>query len=196
MSDYEYIHHLLHDDPNTSTAAAATIAFVLARTGGNPLVPGSISWPLEFSGDMGFRPDGIGNDLVDFSTTGSGIFVDGTQIPGVPPIATIDSGGFTNFAVNDSDPGHESGPTVGIVNRGANESLQVADGTGAELIVGPLTSGTVGFLIGRALSAPPDTDLQDSQFVLWLDDTPGLTFLNIKAKDSAGTVRTATIALT
>jgi hypothetical protein len=42
---------------------------------------------------------------------------------------------------------------------------------------------------------PTDGQLGNSQFVLWLDDTPAATILMIKAKDSEGTVRTGSVAL-
>jgi hypothetical protein len=35
-----------------------------------------------------------------------------------------------------------------------------------------------------------------SGFAFWLDPTPGATLLKIKAKDSGGTVRTASVPLT
>lgn len=44
-------------------------------------------------------------------------------------------------------------------------------------------------------AAPTDAVLQNSTFVFWLDDTVGATKLMVKAKDSAGTVRSAAIAL-
>lgn len=37
--------------------------------------------------------------------------------------------------------------------------------------------------------------ISDSDFAFWLDDTPGATIFNIKAKDSGGTVRTVAIPL-
>jgi hypothetical protein len=41
----------------------------------------------------------------------------------------------------------------------------------------------------------PDGGVFASSWTFWLDDTPAATKLMIKAKDSAGTVRTAAIAL-
>lgn len=62
------------------------------------------------------------------------------------------------------------------------------------------SSGTVDFVSGRVRHfqnvAPADAALANSSFAFWLDDTPGGTVLNIKAKDSGGTVRTGSIALT
>lgn len=51
-------------------------------------------------------------------------------------------------------------------------------------------------LTSRVTSAPSDSSLSNSQFQFWLDDTPGATKLMIKAKDSAGTVRTGSVNLT
>ncbi len=45
-------------------------------------------------------------------------------------------------------------------------------------------------------AAPATGDLSSSSFGFWIDGTVGATFFNIKAKDSGGTVRTASIALT
>ncbi len=56
-----------------------------------------------------------------------------------------------------------------------------------------LASGAV---LSGAKAAPADADLTNSTFAFWLDDTIGATCLKVKAKDSAGTVRTATIPLT
>jgi hypothetical protein len=44
-------------------------------------------------------------------------------------------------------------------------------------------------------AAPADADLNNSEVALWLDATPGATKVMFKAKDSAGTVRTATVAM-
>lgn len=46
------------------------------------------------------------------------------------------------------------------------------------------------------VSATVSADLDPSQFGFWLNDTPGSTSINFKAKDSGGTVRTVSIALT
>lgn len=51
-------------------------------------------------------------------------------------------------------------------------------------------------LLQHVAAAPADSYLSASDFVLWLDDTPGATKLMVKAKDAGGTVRTAAIALT
>jgi len=44
-------------------------------------------------------------------------------------------------------------------------------------------------------SEPADACLVNSSFTFWLTDTPGATVLNVKAKDSGGTVRAATVNL-
>lgn len=54
-------------------------------------------------------------------------------------------------------------------------------------------------LLARMIStqvADPSAALAASQFVLWLNNTPGSTELKVAAKDSGGTLRTATIPLT
>ena len=56
-------------------------------------------------------------------------------------------------------------------------------------------AGTGTVFDGRFTSEPADASLGNSEWAGWLDDTIGTTVLNIKAKDSAGTVVTAQIAL-
>lgn len=53
-----------------------------------------------------------------------------------------------------------------------------------------------GYVMTRKIAAPADADVATSEMALWLDNTAGATKLMIKAKDSAGTVRTASVALT
>lgn len=50
-------------------------------------------------------------------------------------------------------------------------------------------------VVNHGNAEPDDTLLNNSTYTTWLDDTPGQTALKIKAKDSAGTVRTATVPL-
>lgn len=52
------------------------------------------------------------------------------------------------------------------------------------------------WVVQGANAAPTNADLQNGAFALWLDQTIGATKLNIVAKDSGGTVRTGSIALT
>jgi hypothetical protein len=44
-------------------------------------------------------------------------------------------------------------------------------------------------------SAPADGEMDNGECALWLDQTPGATKLMVKAKDSGGTVRTASVNL-
>jgi hypothetical protein len=53
-----------------------------------------------------------------------------------------------------------------------------------------------GYFMTRRVVEPADADLTKSEVAIWLDDTPGGTKVMFKAKDSAGTVRTAAVALT
>lgn len=53
-----------------------------------------------------------------------------------------------------------------------------------------------GYFTTKKVAAPVDSVLGNSEVAFWLDDTAGATKLKIKAKDSAGTVRTGEVALT
>ena len=84
------------------------------------------------------------------------------------------------------------------INIGDNDAYEDA------LVIGRTTTGTwyPAFrvqanktVIFMKNAEPADGELAASQFAFWLTDTPGGTVLNIKAKDSGGTVRTATVAL-
>lgn len=201
MPDFEYIHHLLYDDPNISTAAAATIAFVLSRTGGNPLVP-SASFPLISSGDECFEPDGVLNDALcvtnDTPATSSGDGVNGLNI----------NGGAHTLPVTLNAIGADPDVGMAFTTAGAGQfefSMNgsgfnfIGTGAGNSSIAGAssiLTLSFGGVILLGVTAAPADGDIPTSGVALWLDDTPGSTSLNIKAKDSGGTVRTATIALT
>lgn len=52
-----------------------------------------------------------------------------------------------------------------------------------------------GYFMTRKVAAPADADLVASELAIWLDNTAGATKAMFKAKDSAGTVRTATVAM-
>lgn len=52
-----------------------------------------------------------------------------------------------------------------------------------------------GYFMTRKTAAPADADLANGELSIWLDQTAGATKAMFKAKDSAGTVRTATVAL-
>jgi hypothetical protein len=82
--------------------------------------------------------------------------------------------------------------------------LQVSGGTGRVADVLSLTdqsglqlrAGSKGVRYAGLVAAPADGDVPVSGFAFWLDPTPGATLLKIKAKDSGGTVRTASVPLT
>lgn len=78
----------------------------------------------------------------------------------------------------------------GTLQRWLEAQLSGAGAIGWNVIAGkpsyPLISQT---------TEPPDANLANSQLVIWLDDTPGTTIAKFKAKDSAGTVVTADVAL-
>lgn len=64
------------------------------------------------------------------------------------------------------------------------------------------SSGTIlssvnkdGRFMTRKTTAPADADLANSELTYWLDSTPGASKVMFRAKDSAGTVRTGSIAL-
>lgn len=78
------------------------------------------------------------------------------------------------------------------------ETGQVANILEAGDLAGITTSGfdRAAYIYTKKIAAPADATLDNSQVTLWLDATPGVTKLMVKAKDSAGTVRTAAIVLT
>jgi len=55
--------------------------------------------------------------------------------------------------------------------------------------------GPAGYRIIKRIVVPADADLGVSELALWLDNTPGATKVMLKAKDSAGTVRTGSVPL-
>jgi hypothetical protein len=69
--------------------------------------------------------------------------------------------------------------------------VSFTDQSGAQLVF-----GSKGLRYGGLVAAPADADVPVSGFAFWLDDTPGATLLKIKAKDSGGTVRSASVPLT
>lgn len=86
------------------------------------------------------------------------------------------------------------GGRVGLnIKGGGNNSAIVIDSSGNVLINAVrFIDGTVAIATSVA---PPDVDLVNGEMAFWLDDTVGATALKIKGKDSAGTVRTATVPL-
>jgi len=56
--------------------------------------------------------------------------------------------------------------------------------------------GSDGTVVYTKNAEPPDASIETSEFTLWLDDTPGSAQLQIKARDSNGTIVTGSVALT
>ncbi len=143
------------------------------------------TWPLTNAGDMGFQPDGIPNNaLLLQNVFGAGC---GLRIVGQPAAVLVDTfGDLVLFPVGNATIG--SGQTIHLQDLFGNDLMtlsgaNVGSGSPREVI------------FGKLLSPPLDADMTPSVFALWLDDTPGATKLNIKATDSVGTVRTASIPL-
>lgn len=99
----------------------------------------------------------------------------------------------TSFIIN-------SGPadianTGGLISAGStqtNDLFTIADHAVATLS----RFNKAGFFMTRKVAAPADADLASSELAIWLDATPGATKAMFKAKDSGGTVRTGSVALT
>ena len=77
-----------------------------------------------------------------------------------------------------------------VANLGGSAAGQAASqaGTAAQLRKTLLFTGTT--------VVPADSTLTPGSLVVWLDATPGATKAMFKAKDSGGTVRTGSVALT
>lgn len=136
---------------------------------------------------QGVRVDG--NDRVNFQTFNALYLVNGTQSNGYVTVTTTNSG------------------TTGVIvynNVVASVALAVK---GAASQTGNLEEfwdssfnilyrvNKAGYAIIKKTVAIADADLNASEVCLWLTDTIGATLLNIKGKDSGGTVRTATVPL-
>lgn len=80
--------------------------------------------------------------------------------------------------------------TLGVTVTGNSSRVQVRD-TG---LVRRFHATRQLLLIG-IVADPGAALLGNSELALWLDDTPAATALKVRAKDSAGTSRTATIPL-
>lgn len=72
--------------------------------------------------------------------------------------------------------------------------LQVQDGGNSNVVVARINKA--GYFVTAKKIAPADADLANSELAFWVDDTIGATKAMFKAKDSAGTVRTGSVALT
>jgi hypothetical protein len=103
------------------------------------------------------------------SQDGSGLDIDGDGAGGVAAIDLFDTVG-NDLALLGS----------GVISINADTEVRI-------------TGSLIDFR--AAVAAPSDGSLISSSFALWLDATPGATKLMVKAKDSGGTVRTATIPL-
>jgi hypothetical protein len=133
-----------------------------------------------------------------------------------PPLATSLTGKrvpyWNGFSLVDSEIVRDS---AAVINIEAETSLYTSDAAKVPLRVKGYTgqsadlarfqdpAGSVtylrvnkdGHLVAQKNAAPADGDLGNSEWAFWLDDTPGSAALNIKAKDSAGTVVTGQVAL-
>ncbi|MEA2443116.1 MAG: hypothetical protein QOJ12_408 [Thermoleophilales bacterium] len=69
--------------------------------------------------------------------------------------------------------------------------LEIQDGGAVQL--GGFDKG--GFFFTKKTSAPSDSDVANGQLFLWFDQTPGKPKLVVKARDSGGTIRTGSVAL-
>ncbi len=170
---------------------------------------GSSSFPIT-------KDDSTGTGLVDYGspTFGAGQFaiknsLDADAVTNMTADSTV-AADFAEFRVISN--AHHGGdgkiivdatntPDTGVVD------LIVEDGhsNGAELLLSINNSNTpkslLKFQAGENLWSGPNAaaatgDLNAGWFSFWFDDTVGACFLNIKAKDSAGTVVTGSIALT
>jgi hypothetical protein len=80
-------------------------------------------------------------------------------------------------------------------------SVSVASDIGVNVRGGSVRINNAGLhqAVGFVADGPivdPASGIPTPGFTFWLDPTPGATLLKIKAKDSGGTVRTATVPLT
>jgi hypothetical protein len=103
---------------------------------------------------------------------------------------------------------YDDAPAIKIVDRttGASGTNLVSISGGTGRVADVLTvldqsglqfrAGSKGVRYAGLVAAPADADVPVSGFAFWLDPTPGATLLKIKAKDSGGTVRSASVPLT
>jgi len=101
-------------------------------------------------------------------------------------IFVVEASGFLR-AIEVVANGAGSISEVDFATAGPTLALQQTDGV--------ITSDTTVRRYRGQTAAPASALLSSSEFALWLDATPGATKLMVKAKDSGGTVRTATINL-
>lgn len=102
----------------------------------------------------------------------------------------IDNAAVGTFAVANSHVG-----VKGLVVRGkASQSgnlLEIQDSASA--VLSSFTEN--GYFTTRKTAAPADAELASGELALWFDATNGAAKLMVKAKETGGTVRTATVAL-
>jgi hypothetical protein len=88
----------------------------------------------------------------------------------------------------------DTASTLGIVIRaGASQgssTFQLQNSSGNSIV----RMDDANHLVQRILDAPLTTTMSTSEFAIWYTDTPGSTSLNVKAKDSAGSVVTYSIS--
>lgn len=119
----------------------------------------------------------------------------------LPPTSSISSpDGFNLTSTNNGATIEIHANDDGFISLAAGTIVEINTDFGSgDVSIGEANSQTVDLVSQRVRffqnAAPADAALANSSFSFWLDDTPGTTILNIKAKDSAGTVRTAAIPL-
>lgn len=153
--------------------------------GGAAFNGGTITQPLTIS-------DAIAGNLLHIVGPHTDLVVDGSG----DVLLTSSAGGQLSLAAtgvgNDMSLSTQNAAGDGLTASTNSGILMYAAGT--QILNCNPSSNLV--LFGGAVAAPTSGNLDPSTFALWLDPTPGATVLNIKAKDSGGTVRSATIPLT
>ena len=155
--------------------------------GGGTFNGGTITTPLVVDASAGLQ-NGVKVSTIDAGSAGlrvtdavslTDLFKVNTDgdlsINGIPNILA-GSGSLSISGSNDSTPNQ-----MLLIQKGNGDQLFSVRGDGA--------------ILQHGKAAPATGAMDPSTFALWLDDTPGATKLMVKATDSGGTVRTATIAL-
>lgn len=87
------------------------------------------------------------------------------------------------------------GAVTETIKSAASQTVSLTEWTdNSNAVLSKVNKG--GYFMTRKVAAPADADLASSELAFWLDDTVGATKAMFKAKDSGGTVRTGSVALT
>lgn len=123
------------------------------------------------------------------------------------PVLEVDSTGkqLNKFATDLNNAGQTGAIPLAVRNYGTgvpSVQIQGVASQGTDQLRITDVSGVVqsrfdknGHFMTRKTAAPADADLANGELAIWIDQTIGATKAMFKAKDSAGTVRTATVAL-